>query len=74
MDELLRVYATSAAAHASAVNELSLLAQMRHTRSAFLAAFDLLEKTWQECELARLDFRQPGQLRLWLSFVQSDDS
>jgi hypothetical protein len=60
MDELLSVYAASAAAHASAVNELILLSQTRHTRSAYLAALRVVEKAWQECEAARLDFRPPS--------------
>ena len=61
MDELLSGYANSASAHASAVQDLRLLAQTRHTRSAYQAALDFVEKTWQECERARLDFRQPGR-------------
>jgi hypothetical protein len=61
MDELLSAYATSAAGYASSVQELRLLSQTRHTRSAYLAALDIVEKAWQECELARLDFRQPRQ-------------
>lgn len=59
MDEQLGVYATSATALASAVNDLRLLSQTRHTRSAYLAALHAVEKAWQECEAARLDFRQP---------------
>jgi hypothetical protein len=59
MDELLSGYAASASAHASAVEELKSLAQTRHTRSAYLAALDFVEKAWQECVLARVDFRQP---------------
>jgi hypothetical protein len=61
MDELLRGYASSASAHANAVQELRLLSEARHTRSAYLAALDVAEKAWLECELARLDFRQPGK-------------
>jgi len=59
MDELLSGYAASASALASAVQELKSLVQMRHTRSAYLAVLDFVEKAWQECERARLDFRQP---------------
>jgi len=61
MDELLNGYATTATAYAGAVQELKLLSQTRHTRSAFLAALEVVEKAWQECEVARLDFRPPGQ-------------
>jgi len=61
MDELLSGYAASASAHAIAVQELRLLSRTRHTRSAYLAALDVAEKAWQECKLARLDFRQPRQ-------------
>ena len=59
MDGLLNRYAASASAYASAVQDLSLLANTRHTRSAYLAALDVVEKAWQESELARLDFHQP---------------
>ena len=61
MDELLGGYAKSATAYASAVQELTCLSKTLHTRSAYLAALDLVEKAWQECELARLAFRQPKQ-------------
>jgi hypothetical protein len=59
MDEQLGVYATSATALANAVNELRVLSQTRHTRSAYLAALHVAEKAWQDCEAARLDFQQP---------------
>lgn len=59
MDQLLTAYAVSAAAHASAVDELNALSEKRHTRSAYLAALRVVEKAWQECEAARLDFQQP---------------
>jgi hypothetical protein len=59
MDGLLSHYAASASAYAGAVQDLSLLAQTRHTRSAYLAALDAVEKARQESELARLDFQQP---------------
>lgn len=58
MDELLGEYAASASALAGAVQELRLLSQKRHTRSAYLAALDVVEEAWRECERARLDFRQ----------------
>jgi hypothetical protein len=61
MDGLLSHYAASASAYAGAVQDLSLLAQTRHTRSAYLAALDVVEKARQESELARLDFQQPGK-------------
>jgi hypothetical protein len=61
MDELLNRYVASALEYASAVQELRSLSQTRHTRSAYLAALDILENAWQECELARLGFRQPRQ-------------
>jgi len=59
MDEMLSGYANSATAYATAVNELSLLSRTRHTRSAYLAALEVVEKTRQVCELARMDFRTP---------------
>jgi len=59
MDALLNKYAASAAAHASAVQDLSALSKMRHTRSAYLAALATVTKTWQACERDRLAFRQP---------------
>jgi hypothetical protein len=59
MDEPLNKYAASAAAYASAVQDLMLLSRKRHTRSAYLAALDAVTKTWQECERDRLAFRQP---------------
>jgi hypothetical protein len=61
MEELLSGYARSASAHANAVQELRLLSETRHTRSAYLAAVDVVDKAWQECQRARLDFRQPRQ-------------
>jgi hypothetical protein len=61
MDELLNGYATSATTFASAVIELKLLSQTRHTRSAYLAALDVVENAWRECDLARLNFREPGE-------------
>jgi hypothetical protein len=61
MDELINAYANSAAAYASAVQELRLLSQMRHTRSAFLAALEVVENACQECDLARRAFRQSPQ-------------
>jgi hypothetical protein len=60
MDELLNRYAVSAAAHASAVKDLSALSKTRHTRSAYMSALDAVTKTWQECERDRLAFRQPA--------------
>src|SRR5581483_11739597 len=59
MDELINKYADSAAAYASSVQELRLLSQTRHTRSAFLAGLEVVEKACHECDLARLAFRQP---------------
>ena len=59
MDELINGYVNSAAAHASAVQELRLLSQTRHTQSAYLAALAVVAKAWQKCERARLAFRQP---------------
>jgi hypothetical protein len=61
MDELLSGYAASASAHATAIQELRVLSETRHTRSAYLAALDVVEKAWQECQRTRLDFRQPRQ-------------
>jgi hypothetical protein len=61
MDELLNGYATSTAAYAAAVQELRSLSQMRHTRSAYLAALAVVEKYREECELARLDFGTPAK-------------
>jgi len=59
MDELLKRYAASAAAHASALQDLSALSKSRHTRGAYLAALATVTKTWQECERNRLAFREP---------------
>jgi hypothetical protein len=59
MDGLLSRYAASASAYASAVEDLSVLSQTRHTRSAYLAALEFVEKARQESELARRDFQQP---------------
>jgi hypothetical protein len=61
MDEMLKRYADSATAHASAVQELKVLSQTRHARSAYLAALDSVAKTWQECERDRLAFREPQE-------------
>jgi hypothetical protein len=54
MDELINMHANSAAAYASAAQELRLLSQTRHTRSAYLAAVKTIEKALQESELAWL--------------------
>ncbi|HEV8038497.1 MAG TPA: hypothetical protein VGP62_06520 [Bryobacteraceae bacterium] len=61
MDELLSGYASSASAYASAVQELRVLSETRHTRSAYLAALDVVAEAWKECERARLNFQQPRQ-------------
>lgn len=61
MDQLLKRYAASAAAHASAVQDLSALSKTRHTRSAYMAALNAVTKTWQECEQDRLAFWEPLQ-------------
>ena len=59
MDEMLKVYAASTTAYAGAVQELYQLSQMRHTRSAYLAALAVLEKAREDCELTRADFDLP---------------
>ena len=56
---MLKVYAASTTAYAGAVQELYLLSQVRHTRSAYLAALAILDKAREECELTRTDFTQP---------------
>jgi hypothetical protein len=61
MDELISGYAEATAEYAGAVQELRLLCEMRHVRSAYVATLELAEKARQKCELARLAFQEPAE-------------